>query len=180
MVEEAVKAALPIVHVDDLSHFTHCVRTVVQERLVHMADEVAKRQMNIVLEAIVPDATIITMEEFHKEYIDKIREDNSSDDCDCFDGEDEPEHTWNVEKSKTSDTYWDLTIAPKSHIGRYDSESIVLRFNEGKEPGLHSCWHARAGNRDELGKSLFLGVLHGFDAMMFRLYSGTSELKADI
>lgn len=180
MVEEAVKAALPIVRVDELNHFTHCVKTVVQTRLVHMADEVAKRQMDVVLEAILPDATVITMKEFHEAYIDKIREAHSVEDCDCYNAEDEPDHTWTIEKSKTIDTYWDLTISAKSNAGRYDSDTTVLRFNSGKEPGFHKCWHARAGNREELVNSLFVGVLHGFDAMLFRLYSGTTELQADI
>lgn len=180
MIEETVKASLPIVKPDELSVFTHCVKTVVQERLVNMADAVAKRQMDEVLAAILPDATVITLKQFQDAYVDRLRNEHSRADCDCFDSDYDPEYSWKIERSKNNDGYWDLIIAPTEGAGRYDKDTMTLRFNSAGDPDFHKCWHANVGKNDELSSSLFVGALYGFDAMLFRLYSGTAKLQAKI
>ncbi len=180
MIKQAVAQSLPIVDVDELAVFTDAVRQVVQKRLANMADETARRQMDIVLEKLLPDATVITMKDFHEAYIAKVRDKHSIDNCECVDSDHEPEHTWTIKKSKNVDGYWDLNIADSEDADRYGKNSISLRFNSGGEPDLHKCWYARVGTSDQLAGSIFCGPLYGFDAMLFRLYTGTAKLHAEI
>ena len=51
----------------------------------------------------------------------------------------------------------------------------VKAMNES--PDLHECWNASVGRTDMQLSSLFMGPLFGFDAMVFRLATGTARLK---
>ncbi len=71
-------------------------------------------------------------------------------------------------------------MSPEEDASRYSAKDVVtLRFRplEGTE-GLHECWHASVGRDDKLVGSIFAGPMYGFDAMVFRLATGTAKLKA--
>lgn len=179
-VEAAIKQVLPIVDATDLAQFATATREVLQRRLANLASETAKEHLGELLDALCPEKPVITMAELRSEYIEKLREDaSSSDHCHCEDIEDDDlEFTWEVERSGSgiTGTYWDLVIAPKPDSYRYDKSTVMLRFRD-KEDGLSECWSVAVGKEAEAIKSIFSGPLRGFDAMVFRLATGTAKLQ---
>lgn len=179
-ITEAIKSALPIVDATDLATFANAVRSVLQQRLANAASDTARVHLNEVLEKLLPEHSVISIDDLKSEYIDKIRDNASTrDHCDCDEEQDDLEITWVVEPSKDSCKYWDLWMSPEEDAHRYGGKDVViLRFRpvEGSV-GLHECWHASVGGKDRLVDSLFQGPLYGFDAMVFRLATGTAKLQ---
>jgi len=176
-ITEAIKSSLPIVDATDLATFANAVRSVLQQRLANAAFDTAREHLNEVLEKLLPEHSVISIDNLKSEYLDKVREDASRGHCD--EEEDDPEITWVVEPSKDSSKYWDLWMSPEEDAQRYGGKDVViLRFRpvEGST-GLHECWHASVGGKDRLVNSLFEGPLYGFDAMVFRLATGTAKLQ---
>lgn len=178
-ITEAIKSALPIVDVTDLATFANAVRSALQQRLANAASDTAREHLNEVLEKLLPEHSVISIDDLKSEYIDKIKDKASSGHCDCEEEQDDPEITWVVEPSRDSSKYWDLWMSPEADASRYGGKDVViLRFRpvEGSN-GLHECWHASVGGKDRLVDSLFAGPLYGFDAMVFRLATGTAKLQ---
>ncbi len=175
-IQEAVKQALPIVSVDDLASFANACRVVVQRRLQNCAEQTAAANLDRVLEQILPSNPIITMEDFKTAYREKL---SVGSDCHCDTEYDS--FTWDVTDSDNDNLtghYWDLRVAPESSSGRYSDQSATLRFREFKESnGLSECWYAQVGKDAEKLGSVFMGPLYGFDAMVWRLATGTAKMK---
>lgn len=179
MVTNAVKDALPVVRPDDMGEFAHSVRLVVQNRLLNLASQTARQQMDMVLNKLVPDSKVITIDELREAFIEKVRNEHSIADCECHDSEYEPEITWRTETSKNVDGWFDLIISDEADASRYSGkDTISLRMKPSSEDkDLQECWYFSVGRSDNLSTAkLFMGPLYGFDAMAFRLAVGTARL----
>lgn len=179
MVTKAVKDALPIVRPDELGEFAHAVRIVVQNRLLNLASETARQQMDMVLEKLLPDSRVITIEELREAFVDKVRNKQSISDCECHDSDYEPEITWRTEFSGSVDGWFDLIISDEADASRYSGkDTISLRMKPSSEDkDLQECWYFSVGRSENLSTAkLFMGPLYGFDAMAFRLAVGTAKL----
>lgn len=179
MVTNAVKDALPVVRPDDMSQFAHSVRLVVQKRLLNLASETAQQQMDMVLKKLVPDSTVITIDELREAFIEKVRNKHSISECECHDSDYEPEITWRTEFSESVDGWFDLIISDEADASRYSGkDTISLRMKPSVEDkDLQECWHFSVGRSENLSTAkLFMGPLYGFDAMAFRLAVGTARL----
>lgn len=177
-IQRAISEILPITKVDDLAVFSHAVREVLQRRLCNLASETAAEHLGTVLESLLPDCTVISIDDLKQEYIDKLKESASRHDCSCEEDHGEPEFAWNEEHGN-HDKYWDIWMSPDPDASRYGGKDVViLRFRpiEGSD-GLHECWNASVGGHDSKVGSIFCGPLYGFDAMVFRLATGTAKLK---
>lgn len=185
-IKRVVGQILPIVSATDLATFSHAIRHLIEKRLENLASETAAEHVSEVLNAVLPDKSVITIDELKSSYIEKLKWNASKDsdgyECHCDDDEAEIEFAWNVEKSQSScKDYWDLWMSPDPDSSRYGGKDVVtLRFKaiDGMD-GLHECWSANAGYGDIGVKSLFSGPLYGFDALVFRLGTGLAKLKAD-
>lgn len=178
-ITESVKSILPIVSAQELSVFAHATREVIQRRLANLASETSKAYMDKVLKDILPEEPVIDIKDLKEEYLSKLINDASMEDCSCHDASEQMEFGWNIEQSANSEGYWDLWMNPDPDANRYDKNSVALRFKKSDQEGLHQCWMVSLGtNHHEVNiKSLFSGPLYGFDAMLFRLATGTALLK---
>lgn len=179
-ITDTIQQVLPVVNANDLACFANSVRLVIQSRLANLANETARVHIDELLERLLPDNPVITMEELREEFKDSIRD--SSDVCDCEDEGHEPEFLWSVVRdSGVLDNYWDLVVSKDPEAGRYDKDTITFRFRD-LESGFAECWHINGnGYSQREGQkvnSLFAGPLRGFDAMAFRLGIGIAKLKA--
>lgn len=179
MVTNAVKDALPVVRPDDMSQFAHSVRLVVQNRLLNLASETARHQMDMVLKKLIPDSKVITIEELREAFVEKVRNEHSIAGCECHDSDYEPEITWRTEFSESVDGWFDLIISDEADASRFSGkDTISLRMKPSSEDkDLQECWYFSVGRSDNLSTAkLFMGPLYGFDAMAFRLAVGTAKL----
>jgi histone H3/H4 len=175
-VSDAIAQALPITRVEDMALFSNAVRELLQKRLANLAHETAAAHLEGVLKSLLPNSTEIGIDELKKAYIDKLKSEASLKDCHCEE-DDDMEFAWNIENSEHR-KYWDLWMSPNESDSRYrGDEVVVLRFKPSETPGLHECWHASVGHNDKLVNSIFSGPLYGFDAMVFRLATGTAKLR---
>lgn len=177
-IQKAICDVLPITKADDLSNFAQAVREVLQRRLANLASDTAREHLDTVLESLLPESSVITIDELKVAYIDKLKDKASLGDCSCEEQPDELDISWNIEKGN-HDRYWDLWMSPEEDSTRYGGKDVVtLRFRPlyGTD-GLNECWSASAYGKDQLAGSLFAGPLYGFDAMVFRLATGTAKLK---
>lgn len=176
--EEAIRDVLPITKTDDLAVFANAVRVLIQRRLATLASETAAEHVGKVLDKLFPAGTDITIKELREAYVEKLKSNASHSDCSCDEGDYEPEYTWNEETGDHS-KYWDLWMSPEVDAARYSGKDVIaLRFRPvGDSPDLHECWNAHVGRTDMQLSSLFMGPLFGFDAMVFRLATGTARLK---
>lgn len=174
-IEAAITQVLPVVNVTDLANFTNATRNVIQQRLGSLASETAEAHLGEVLDQLLPDEPVITLEQLREAFDDKVRSDASMEDCSCEDPGD-IDITWEIEESGRLSDYWDLVCAPEPDTSRYCGTVTVLRFKlvEGTSD-LHECWHV--SDRKTEGHSLYAGPLYGFDAMVFRLATGVAKLK---
>ena len=177
-IQEAIKSVLPATTADDLGGFANAVRVVIQQRLVNLASKTAEEHLGSVLDALLPESSVITIDELKSEYLDKLKSDASLSDCTCDEGDDDFEFAWNIEQASHG-RYWDLWMSPESDASRYSGKDVVaLRFRPfGESPDLHECWNASFGRHEIQKNSLFIGSLHGFDAMVFRLATGIAKLR---
>jgi len=179
-ITDTIQEVLPVVNATDLACLANSVRLVIQSRLANLANETARVHIDELLERLIPDNPVITMEELREEFKDSIRE--SSDVCDCEDEGHEPEFLWSVVRgSGALGNYWDLVVSKDPEAGRYDRDTITFRFRD-LEPGVAECWHINGNGyskrEGQKANSLFVGPLRGFDAMAFRLGTGIAKLKA--
>lgn len=179
-ITDTIQEFLPVVNATDLACFANSVRLVIQSRLANLANETARVHIDELLERLIPDNPVITMEELREEFKDSIRE--SSDVCDCEDEGHEPEFLWSVVRdSGALGNYWDLVVSKDPEAGRYDRDTITFRFRD-LESGVAECWHIDGNGysqrEGQKANSLFAGPLRGFDAMAFRLGTGIAKLKA--
>ena len=156
------------------------LRLVIQSRLANLANETARVHVDELLERLLPDNPVITMEDLKEAFKESVRD--SSDACDCESEGYEPEFLWDVVRDASSSlqNYWDLVVSKDPEAGRYDKDTIVFRFRD-LESSLAECWHI-SGNgyskrEGQTANSLFAGPLRGFDAMAFRLGTGIAKLK---
>lgn len=173
-ITDTIQEVLPVVNATDLACFANSVRLVIQSRLANLANETARVHIDELLEKLIPDNPVITMEELREEFKDSIR--------DCEDKDHEPEFLWSVVRdSGALGNYWDLVVSKDPEAGRYDKDTITFRFRD-LESGFAECWHINGnGYSQREGQkvnSLFAGPLRGFDAMAFRLGTGIAKLKA--
>ncbi len=174
-IAKAIAEVVPIPKADDLALFANAVREVLQRRLANLASDTAREHLDELLKKILPDSREIAIDELKKAYIDKIKSEASRE-------YDDEEITWKIDKGN-HDKYWDLWMSPEDGASRYSGKDVVaLRFRnvEGAADDIHECWHASVGGNDKLVGSLFSGPLYGFDAMVFRLATGTAKLKANV
>lgn len=180
-IKNAVTEVLPTVNATDLATFAHATKEVIQRRLANLALDTAKAHVDEMLESILPESKVIGLKELRGAYVEKIR--RSSHGCHCDDEyDDEPsDFTWKIEKSTTVDGYFHLWMSSEEDVSQYSigKDKISLSFTKPDADGLHECYHVVAG-RDELEvRSLFVGSLYGFDAMLFRLATKQSKLRVD-
>lgn len=177
-IEESIKQVLPITDADDLAVFGNAVRVLIQRRLTTLASETAAEHLKGVLDHLFPDGRDVTIKKLREAYVEKLKSEASRSDCSCDEGDYEPEYTWKEETGDHS-KYWDLWMSPEEHASRYSGKDVIaLRFRPvGDSPDLHECWNAHVGRTDMQLSSLFMGPLFGFDAMVFRLATGTARLK---
>lgn len=182
-INEAVLAVLPVVDVTDIANFANAVQVVIRQRLANLADDTVKTHVEPLLDKLFPNAPLITMAELKEAYIEKVKSNlRDSRECHCDDEDDDeedPEITWEIDYGSSGSTirnYWDLILAPEAETRRYDPKAVALRFKD-LESGLSECWHVSNGGTEQKFGSLFNGPLHGFDAMVFRLATGTAKLQ---
>lgn len=177
-IEESIKQVLPITDADDLAVFGNAVRVLIQRRLATLASETASEHLKGVLDHLFPDGRDVTMKELRKAYIEKLKSEASRSDCSCDEGDYEPEYTWK-EETGSHGKYWDLWMSAEDDASRYSGKDVItLRFRPVDGAiDLHECWNASVGRTDMQLSSLFMGPLFGFDAMVFRLATGTARLR---
>lgn len=181
-ISKAIAEVIPIAKTDDLAVFANAVREVLQRRLANLAADTAREHLDSVLEKLLPESGIITIDELKKAYIEKIKSEESSSDCSCEEYDGDPDITWQVDKG-SHDKYWDLWMSPEEDASRFGGKDVIaLRFRnvDNCPEDIHECWNATAGGSDKLVGSLFAGPLYGFDAMVFRLATGTAKLRAKV
>lgn len=188
--KETVKQVLPTTSADDLAEFSHAVRELIRRRLTNLASDTAKTHLDEVLSKILPDDPVITLDDLKVAYKKKLQEQISRNDlCHCEEVDEEYlDFTWHVDTGNDSDVltsrYWDLWMSPEPGASRYGGKDVItLRFKspfDQKDSDLFECWDASVGSNEKLIGSLFTGPLYGFDAMVFRLRTGTAKLKAAV
>ncbi len=176
-----IEQVIPLTNVNDVAVFAHAVRELLQRRLQNLANETAEKHLAEVFEMCIPDDPIITMEDFKKAYIKKLKEEASREShCECEEIEDdEIEYTWEHEQDKHTlfERYSHLYFGPKSCLGQYDRETSSLSLKKSDaDPTLLECYYYRHDGKET--KLMFAGPLHGFDALVFRLATGLAKLKA--
>jgi hypothetical protein len=178
-IEEAIREILPIPRAQDLAVFADATRELLQRRLATVASETAKTHLEEVIEKILPSDPVITLKELEEAYKDKLMDENR-DECSC---DDYVAYTWEIEQDSTHHIesmrrYWDLYFAPTEDESRYGSKTQTLRFKPTEaNPELHECWTTSGFDKQQLGKTMFVGPLYGFDLMVWRLATGTAKLK---
>jgi hypothetical protein len=181
-ISKAIAEVVPMPKADDLSVFANAVREVLQRRLANLASDTAREHLDSVLEKLLPESGFITIDELKAAYIDKVKSEESRSDCSCEEYDGDPEITWQIDKGN-HDKYWDLWMSPEGDASRYSGKDVIaLRFrNTGDDlEDVYQCWNATVGGNEKLVGSLFAGPLYGFDAMVFRLATGTAKLKAKV
>lgn len=181
-ISKAIAEVIPIAKADDLAVFANAVREVLQRRLANLAADTAREHLDSVLEKLLPESGIITIDELKKAYIEKIKSEESSSDCSCEEYDGDPDITWQIDKGSHG-KYWDLWMSPEEDASRFGGKDVIaLRFRnvDNCPEDIHECWNATVGGSDKLVGSLFAGPLYGFDAMVFRLATGTAKLKAKV
>ena len=171
-IEAAIKQVLPIPDASDLAEFAHATRTVIQRRLSLLADETAQKHLDEVLAKLIPDTPEISLGDLKEAFVEKVKRElglEDYDDDDCY-----SHYEWDISEGSV-DGYWHLEAAFQHDRKKID---MHLSFRELKgSPGLNECWMCRAGQNDVALTSLFTGPLYGFDAMVFRLRTGTAKLR---
>jgi hypothetical protein len=175
----AVETVLPTVDATMLARFAHAAREVIQNRLGNLANETAKAHVDEVLNKILPDSTVITFKDLKEAYQEKIRDQRAIDDCSCVEDED---FDWlcEIDQSGTVSGYWHVTFGPDEGQ-TYSSDNVRLAFcpkDRDSSNSLYECYNVNGGDPQNF-TSLFVGALYGFDAMVFRLATGTSFLSTE-
>lgn len=165
-----VEEVMPVVDVDDLAVFTSAVRQVVTASLTGLANEQAQKVVGGMLEELVPEGRVITVDDLESAFRAKISDYDEDPDSEYL------EFLWELENSGV-DGYFDLTCSEDENASRYSGKSTTLRFTKPDENGLSECYSATFGDINISKDQPFVGPLYGFDAMVFRLYTRTSKLK---
>ncbi len=167
-----VESVMPVLDETDLAVFVNAVRHVTQSRLVSLADDQAKKVVGEMLDKLLPDGNVITFEEFEKSFREKLNIDEDAYEHEMVDHD----YTFELIESETSDGFFDLKCSEDCDAGDYCHGTTSLRFKTG-EDGLLECWYVKMGSVEIPKDSPFVGPLYGFDAMVFRLYTGAARLK---